>query len=298
MRWQGREQSENVEDRRGLPVSGGVAIGGGLGMIILAIVLSLLGVDPRGLLDMGNPNAAVDQGQVDPQAEKTILAQKPLEEMSRVVLKDTEDVWKRLSPELGRLAGKPNFRYQEPVLVFFSNRVESACGMATSAVGPFYCPGDQKVYLDLAFFDELQRRFKAPGDFAMAYVIAHEVGHHVQNQLGLTAQVQQRQSRLSKAEGNQWSVRLELQADYLSGVWAYHNQKMKQFLESGDIAEALNAATRIGDDVLQSEATGVVRPDAFTHGTAEQRARWLKAGLKSGSLDDMMAPFELEYDEL
>jgi uncharacterized protein len=295
MRWQGREQSDNVEDRRRMPVGGGVAMGGGLGMVVLALIVMFLGGDPMQLLQQAQQPGAAVQPQVN---ERVIEQQKEIEQFVRVVLKDTEDVWADLTPELRQITKNRSFVYQEPVLVLFSGRVNSACGMASAAVGPFYCPADRKVYLDLEFFTELQQRFKAPGDFAMAYVVAHEVGHHLQSLLGISTQVQKQQAQSSKVEGNQLSVRLELQADYLAGVWAARNQKMKNVLEAGDLKEALNAATRIGDDILQRQATGTVRPDAFTHGTARQREKWLRLGIETGNLSRLMEPFEVEYDEL
>lgn len=291
MRWQGREESKNVEDARGLSAGGTMAIGGGVGSLILILVLSLLGVDPRPLMDaQGGGQAAI--------SEEEIAAQQPLVQFVGVVLKDTEDVWESLTPELRRVSGDPQFTYRKPKLKIFSRSTDTACGRASAAVGPFYCPGDEKVYIDLVFFTELQSRFKAPGDFAMAYVVAHEVGHHIQKLLGLSAKVQQMQSRVSEIEANQWSVRLELQADYLAGVWAHHGQKMKSFLEKGDLEEALNAASNIGDDKLQEAATGRVRQEAFTHGSAKQRVKWLREGIRTGDLSKLMLPFELEYNEL
>ncbi len=253
MRWEGREESENVRDRRRSPVSGGMAVGGGLGMLILALIIAFMGGDPRALLEQAGPQPQAAGGgevAVSPQDEAKFKAQEPLVRFVKVVLKDTEDVWTHLSPEIGQMVKNRQFQYKKPSLEIFNGSTTSRCGAASSAVGPFYCPADETVYIDLDFFTELQQRFKAPGDFAMAYVIAHEVGHHVQNQVGLSAQVQRKQASLSQAEGNQWSVRLELQADYLAGVWAHHAQKMKDILERGDLEEALNAASRIGDDVL------------------------------------------------
>ncbi|MCA9125522.1 MAG: neutral zinc metallopeptidase [Planctomycetales bacterium] len=296
MKWQGREGSTNVEDRRSM--KGPAALGGGgLIIAILAVVFTLL----RG----GNMNQALQQGAAQLQQQQAAQAARgdgqagPLSEQERelesfvsVVLKDTEDVWNVVLPQtLGK-------QYQEPVLVLFRGSVDSACGQASSAVGPFYCPGDNQVYLDLSFFDELRTKFRAPGDFACAYVIAHEVGHHVQNLLGLSMQVQQEQSRLSKAEANKLSVRLELQADFLAGVWAHHAQRMKQILEPDDIGEAIRAAQQIGDDTLQRQATGRVVPDAFTHGTSEQRIRWFSYGLETGELEELQLLFELDYNEL
>jgi predicted metalloprotease len=212
-------------------------------------------------------------------------------EFVKRILGSTEDVWTELFPkELGK-------RYQQPTLVMFSGQTKSACGFANAAVGPFYCPADQKVYIDLAFYDELKNKFRAPGDFAQAYVVAHEIGHHVQNQLGLTDQVHSRQGRVSKEEFNQLSVRLELQADYLAGVWAHHAQKTKGILEPGDLKEGLVAATAIGDDRLQMQAQGYVVPDSFTHGTSEQRLKWFAKGLKAGTIEGFDT-FKIPFDQL
>jgi uncharacterized protein len=294
MRWQGREQSENVEDARHLPSGGGMLIGGGLGTILIVIVAMLLGVKPQNLLDQlgqGQGAAPGAQAPADPARDEE---EEPLRQFVGVVLKDTETVWTRLLPQL-----KGNHRYVAPKLRLFRQGTESGCGHAQSAVGPFYCPNDSKVYLDLDFFRELNARFKAPGDFAMAYVVAHEVGHHVQNLLGLSDQVHQAQQQAnSKQEANEMSVRLELQADFLAGVWVHHNQQLNNVLEKGDLEEAINAASRIGDDVLQKQSTGRVRPDAFTHGTAAQRVRWLKAGIQSGDINQLMLPFQVPYDQL
>jgi predicted metalloprotease len=212
-------------------------------------------------------------------------------EFVKRILGSTEDVWTELFPK------ETNRRYKEPTLVMFSGQTKSACGFANAAVGPFYCPADQKVYIDLAFYDELKNKFRAPGDFAQAYVIAHEIGHHVQNQLGLTDKVHSRQGRVSKEEFNQLSVRLELQADYLAGVWAHHAQKTKGILEAGDLKEGLVAATAIGDDRLQMQAQGYVVPDSFTHGTSEQRLRWFTKGLKAGTIEGFDT-FSIPFDEL
>lgn len=270
-------------------MSGGpVMMGGGLGMLLLIGVMLLLGADPRALLQQVGqmqrqqaprqaPGAEVDQNDEASQFVKTVLA-------------DTEDVWTELFRESGK-------RYQPPVLVLFSGQVQSACGFASAAMGPFYCPGDQKVYLDMQFFDELQQRFRAPGDFAQAYVIAHEIGHHVQNLLGISDQVHAARSRVSKEEYNQLSVRLELQADFLAGVWAHHAHKMRHILEEGDLEEGLRAANAIGDDKIQKQAQGYVVPDSFTHGSSEQRVRWFKRGLQSGDLSQGET-FEMPFDEL
>jgi predicted metalloprotease len=260
MLWKDREESGNVEDRRSFRKAG-LVLGGG-GSILIVILGLIFGFDPRPFLNQqGGPDAGPQQGQVDP-------AQDELVHFVRVVLKDTEDVW---NERFQTVYGK---RYREPKLVLFSGQVESACGLADAAVGPFYCPGDQQVYLDLSFFGELKNRFGAPGEFAEAYVIAHEIGHHVQRQLGYSA-------KRGKGEMSE-SVRLELQADYLAGVWAHHAQRTKHILESGDIDLALRAANAIGDDTLQKRGRGRVMPDSFTHGTSAQRVRAFRGGFESG----------------
>ncbi|WP_166829751.1 KPN_02809 family neutral zinc metallopeptidase [Thalassoroseus pseudoceratinae] len=285
MRWRGRRQSENVEDRRGSPGRRVALGGGGLGTIII-IVLVLLGViDPRALLQMGGGGG----GAPAPQNPAAQQQNQELKDFVSVVLADTEDVWNKVFPEeFGR-------QYREPDLVLFTQSVNSGCGYASSQVGPFYCPADQKVYLDLGFFHELSQRFGAPGDFAMAYVVAHEVGHHVQNMTEQMARSKRGESREGK---NRMSVRLELQADFLAGVWAHYGQKEKKFLEPGDIEEAINAANQIGDDTLQREAQGHAVPDSFTHGTAAQRARWFRRGFETGDVSLMDELFELPYDRL
>ena len=271
--------------------------GGGLIVLIIGAIFTLLnggnvnqGLQPAGpqlqqqqaqQAAAGQAGAAVDDD-----------AQEETKKFVGFVLKQTEDVWNKLFQEQ---VGKP---YQEPKLVLFTGAVQSACGSANAAVGPFYCPGDSKVYLDTSFFHEMRTKFGAPGDFACAYVIAHEIGHHVQNQLGLSMKVQREQAKLNKADSNRLSVRLELQADFLAGVWAHHAQKMNQILEPGDIGEALNAAKAIGDDTLQRKATGHVRRDAFTHGTSEQRIRWFTYGLKTGDFNELNLLFEKDYREL
>lgn len=298
MRWEGREGSKNVEDRRSMKGSTAALGGGGILVAIIAIVFAMLsGAPPEQALRQGVQQLQQQAAQAAAQGaagSAQVLDEKEqeLEQFVRVVLKDTEDVWNELLP---RALGK---QYSEPVLVLFRGSVDSACGSASSAVGPFYCPGDQKVYLDLSFFDELRDKLNAPGDFACAYVIAHEIGHHVQNLLGLSMRVQQEQSRVGKIEANRMSVRLELQADFLAGVWAHHAQRMKQILDPGDIGEAIRAAQQIGDDTLQKQATGHVRPDSFTHGSSEQRIKWFSYGLQTGNLDDLNLLFELDYDAL
>jgi predicted metalloprotease len=272
MLWRDRRQSSNIEDRRGL--SGGrVAIGGGLGTILILIVVVLLGGDPRQFLQQLPQE---ETRSVPGSPGTTNPAEEELKQFSAAVLADTEDVWNDVFRQMGR-------QYREPTLVLFGDQVRSACGIAGAAVGPFYCPGDQKLYLDLAFFQELKSRFRAPGDFAQAYVIAHEVGHHVQHLLGTMDQVNAAQSRMSKEQANQLSVRLELQADFLAGVWAHYAQK-RGIVEAGDIEEALGAASAVGDDRLQRESQGYVVPDSFTHGTSEQRARWFRRGLETGDI--------------
>ncbi len=297
MRMDGRRESDNVEDVRGSGGGRGMMIGGGgLMTLVILIAAMVFKFDPRPLLqnlpqDGGpvatQPGEPIDPAN-DPQAELKVFASK--------VLADTEDTWGEL---FTRYAGT---RYEAPKMTIFSNYVDSACGGASSAVGPFYCPGDAKVYLDLQFFQELDEKFGAPGDFAMAYVIAHEVGHHIQNQLGLSMKVQKLQQQLKargdEAEANHMSVRLELQADYLAGVWAHHAEKRQPFLDRGDVDEALNAAQKIGDDTLQKRSTGRVVPDAFTHGTSAQRIRWFKAGFTSGKFEDLQQLFDLPYEKL
>lgn len=276
MKWIGRRQSDNMEDRRGL--SGGkVALGGGaIGIIILLINL------------FGGQNAQqltpiLEQLQQGQQTEQTTQelspADKEMGEFVSTVLADTEDVWKKIFEENG-------LTYEEPKMVLFRNNVETACGSATSASGPFYCPGDRKVYMDLAFFEELKTRFGAQGgDFAIAYVIAHEVGHHVQTLLGTSAKMRQLQEGKSEAEANKLSVALELQADFFAGLWTHYNQNTNQMLEPGDIEEALSAANAVGDDAIQSKMQGHVVPDSFTHGTSEQRMYWFNRGFKSGDIN-------------
>lgn len=287
MKWEGRRESENVNDRRGMS-PGMVGGGGGLITIVVLGIAYFMGADPRQLLQIlaqQGQQAAVVQQERSPEEDRAA-------KFVAVVLADTEDVWNDLFP---KLVGKP---YREPQLELFTGSTDSACGRASAAVGPFYCPGDNKVYLDLGFFVELQEKFKAPGDFACAYVIAHEVGHHVQNLLGLSDEVSAQQARAGEVEGKHLSVRLELQADFLAGVWAHHAQKTKQILESGDIGEAINAAQAIGDDTLQRQSTGRVRPDAFTHGSSKQRIKWFTHGLKTGNLKDLNLLFDTPYEEL
>ncbi|MCA1556237.1 MAG: zinc metallopeptidase [Acidobacteria bacterium] len=272
MRWRGRRESTNVEDRRGMS-RGGMAVGGGLGTIVLIVVALLFGADPRELLDQTQTGAPQEtqQGarQVNPQEEE-------LRKFTSVVLAETEDVWQQLFQQAGK-------RYREPTLSLFTGQTRSACGAAGASTGPFYCPGDEKLYIDLSFYRDLKTQLGAPGDFAQAYVVAHEVGHHIQNLLGTMDQVNAQQSRMGGAEANRLSVMLELQADFYAGVWAHYAQR-RGIIEPGDIEEALNAATAIGDDRLQRQGQGYVVPDSFTHGTSEQRVRWFKKGLETGDI--------------
>jgi predicted metalloprotease len=273
MRWESGRRSENVEDRRGSRVTRGLA-GGGLGALVLIVVAMLFGVDPR-LLLQGVPGGEVPESvepyQPTPEEER-------LADFVRVVLGDTEDTWTTVFRESGGT-------YEMPVLVLFSGAVRSACGFADAAVGPFYCPGDRKLYIDLSFYQEMQTRFGAPGDFAQAYVIAHEVGHHVQTLIGVMDQVAAERRRVSEEDANALSVRQELQADCFAGVWAYHAQRARNVLEQGDLEEALNAAAAIGDDRLQRQSQGYVVPESFTHGTSEQRVRWFREGFRGGDVD-------------
>ena len=271
MRWEHGCRSENIEDRRGMRVSRKGLAGGGIGAIVLALVAMYFGVDPSVILNQAGTLAPAQEQQqttFSPEEER-------LKEFMSVVLADTEDVWGTLF----RSSGQP---YQPPTLVLFSGAVESACGFAEAAMGPFYCPGDHKLYLDMSFFNDLAQRHDAPGDFAQAYVVAHEVGHHVQTLLGISDKVHAAQSRADEAEGNAMQVKMELQADCFSGVWAHHANKARQILEPGDTEEALAAAAGVGDDRLQKQARGVVMPESFTHGSSEQRMRWFSRGLQSG----------------
>lgn len=276
MRWRGGRRSKNIEDRRGQR-AGGKLLGGGIGTIVLVLVAMYFGVDPTFLIEgMQSTGGGASLSGKQPTAEE--LKNDPLADMIAVVMADTEDVWKEIFRQQGQ-------SYREPTLVLFTGATRSACGMGQSAMGPFYCPADQKAYIDLSFYDDMRKRFKAPGDFAQAYVLAHEVGHHVQNLLGISAQVRRLQQGRSKAEANELSVRLELQADCLAGVWANRADRARNILERGDVEEALNAASAIGDDRLQRQTQGRVVPESFTHGTSEQRQRWFRAGLSSGDAD-------------
>lgn len=246
----------------------------GLGAIVIFVIALLMGENPMQLLEEMQTSGGYEQTA----PAQTSAPNDELGQFVSVVLKDTEDVWDKLFQEQ---VGEP---YVHPTLVLFDGQVQSACGVAGSSTGPFYCPADQKLYIDLSFYSELKNRFGAPGDFAMAYVVAHEVAHHVQNQLGIMRQVNARRGRVSQAEENDLSVRLELQADFLAGVWAHHAHKMKNILEEGDVEEALRAAQAIGDDRLQMQSQGYVVPESFTHGTSEQRVRWFTKGVKTGDL--------------
>lgn len=267
MRWIGNRESNNVEDRRG--GGGGLIAGGGIGAIVIGLLYILLGGDPAVVVNqvIQQPSSTTNQ--------PISAAEKKLVSFTKVVLAYTEDVWDSIYTA-------KNQQYTAPQLVLFTQQTQSGCGFATDASGPFYCPADEKVYIDLSFFQELSNRFNAPGEFAMAYVIAHEVGHHIQQLNGTAAAVQQMRTKLSEKEYNQLSVKLELQADFLAGVWAHHANKLRNILEQGDIEAALNAANAIGDDRLQQQSQGYIVPDAFTHGTSKQRMYWFKKGFETG----------------
>ena len=272
----GRRQSSNIEDRRGMrPVRTGVGLS--LGGVLFLVVLSLLGINPLPFLGLAT-QAPETQIQESPQPYQESPQEAALREMTAVVLADTEETWNAILPQYG-------VQYVEPTLVLFNGVVQSGCGTAESAMGPFYCPLDQKVYIDMSFYNDLSQRFGAPGDFAQAYVIAHEVGHHVQNLAGTAEKVHAAQQRAGKVEANELSVRMELQADCYAGVWAHHAARSRQLLEAGDVEEGLNAASAIGDDRLQKMSQGRVVPDAFTHGSSEQRVRWFRKGMETGSLE-------------
>ncbi len=275
MRWRSGRRSSNIEDQRGRRISR-KAKGGGIGIMLLALVGMYFGIDPAIIMNVGNQLGG-GQAPVTSSYQPT-AAENQLADFVAVVLGDTEDAWRQ---EFSRRGAT----YREPTLVLFSGAVQSACGYAQAAIGPFYCPGDQKVYIDLSFYNDLKNKLNAPGDFAQAYVIAHEVGHHIQNLLGISDKLHAARQRVSQTEYNQLSVRLELQADCLAGVWAKHADRARQVIEPGDIDEALNAASATGDDRLQKQARGYVTPDSFTHGTSEQRARWFRQGFSSGEMD-------------
>ena len=273
MRWKSGRRSTNIEDRRGARAP--KMIGGGIGTIVLVLVAMYFGVDPTPLLQGMQSGGVSSSGTRPTEAD---LRNDPLADMVAVVMGDTEDVWSEVFAAKGR-------RYQAPTLVMFTGATRSACGLGQAAMGPFYCPADQKAYIDLGFYDQMRTRFKAPGDFAQAYVIAHEVGHHVQNLLGISGKVHQMKQSMGETAGNALSVRLELQADCLAGVWANRAHKARNILEAGDVEEALNAASAIGDDTLQRQSQGTVVPESFTHGTSAQRQRWFRVGLDSGDAD-------------
>jgi predicted metalloprotease len=276
MLYKGRRQSSNIEDRRGMSARRKVGVGGGIVTIIIALVVMLLGGDPREVLQMMETQQPSTEQVSDyqPTAHEQELA-----EFVSVTLADTEDVWQKLFENSG-------LTYREPTLVLFSGAAESACGFAQSATGPFYCPGDEKVYIDVNFLEELQQKLGAQGDFAVAYIVAHEVGHHVQKQLGVLEQVHNLRGQVSEAAYNAQTVKLELQADFYAGIWAHHAQKMKNILEAGDIEEAMNAAQAVGDDRIQMQSRGYVVPDSFTHGTSLQRMSWFKKGFETGNVNN------------
>jgi hypothetical protein len=272
MRWKDGRRSRNIEDRRG----GGVRkpfVGSGLGLIALLLLGLVFGINPLGLFQGVNQGAPQSTSYSGPRP----AAEDQLADFVSVVLADTEDTWTQLFQQAGQ-------RYRQPSLVMFTGLTQSACGNAQASMGPFYCPADQKLYIDLQFYQDMRTRFGAPGDFAQAYVIAHEVGHHVQTLLGISNQVTQAQRRASKAEANELQVRMELQADCFAGIWAYHADKARHILERGDVAEGLNAAAAIGDDRMQRRSQGYVVPESFTHGSSEQRVRWFRQGLESGAI--------------
>ena len=271
MRWESGRRSDNIEDRRGMGLGGKSLVGGGIGTVVIALIALFMGVDPGIVLNQIANAPRSEQAAsapADPREER-------LKEFVSVVLADTEDTW-------GALFRQSGSQYENPKLVLFSGAVQSACGHAQAAMGPFYCPGDHKLYLDMSFFDDLARRHDAPGDFAQAYVIAHEVGHHVQTLLGIAEKVQAARQRAGEAESNRLQVRMELQADCFAGIWAHHADKARNILEQGDLEEALAAAAGVGDDRLQRQARGHVVPDSFTHGSSEQRMRWFQIGAQTG----------------
>ncbi len=280
MQWQGREESSNVEDTRGTGGGGGggrILFGGGIGATIIAVIVYLLGGDPSQVTSQSGSDGGAPVAN-----ERGVPGQRADDETAKfvkVVFKETENVWDRVFQEK---YGKP---YQKPVLRIYDDAVQTGCGAASAASGPFYCPADSRVYIDLAFANELKGRFKAPGDFALAYVVAHEVGHHVQNLLGISTKVQQMMQRGSEEQANALSVKLELQADFLAGIWAHYTQQMEGIIEPGDIDEALGAASAVGDDHIQEMTRGYVQPESFTHGSSEQRMYWFKRGYEGGNLD-------------
>jgi predicted metalloprotease len=272
MRWIGGRESDNVDDRRGSSGGGGLVVGGGIGTVIIALLYMFLGGDPSQILSQQTDETqSVSQAPAGPQPDDEAAG------FTRKVLGSTEDVWGKIFADKGE-------QYADPTLVMFRGVTSSSCGTAQQEMGPFYCPGDQKVYIDLSFYDELSQRFQAPGQFAMAYVIAHEIGHHVQNQLGIMSKVNQAREQMSQQDYNKLSVRLELQADFYAGVWAHHAQGQSISIDENDVEEALTAANAIGDDKIQEQTQGRVVPDAFTHGSSAQRVYWFKKGLRTGDL--------------
>jgi predicted metalloprotease len=276
MRLEDQERSSNIEDRRGMSIGRGAA-GGGIGIVVIALIAMFFGVDPSVVLDGALAPGPGQQAAQQSVARGTPSREDVMADFVAAVLGSTEETWSEIFDRSGRT-------YQKPVLVLFTGAVQSACGYAQAAVGPFYCPPDQKLYIDLAFYRDLQDRFRAPGDFAQAYVIAHEVGHHVQNLLGIAGKVHSARQRASERQANELSVRMELQADCLAGIWAAHANRRKRILEPGDIEEGLNAAAAVGDDRMQQAARGRVSPESFTHGSARQRSQWFRRGLESGDL--------------
>jgi predicted metalloprotease len=275
MKWRTGRRSRNIEDRRRIRVPRKAA-GGGIGIIVIALIAMYFGVDPTVFLSQQGPTSSIG---TQTSTRQISPAENRLADFVSVVLADTEDTWHVLFNKMGK-------NYREPNLVLFTGAVESACGYAQAAMGPFYCPADQKVYIDLSFYQDLKDRHGAPGDFAQAYVIAHEIGHHVQTLLGISEKVHSARRRVSQVEGNKLSVMQELQADCFAGVWAHHADRARQILEEGDIEEALNAASAIGDDRLQQRGRGYITPDSFTHGSSRQRVRWFKQGLETGDVRD------------
>ncbi len=278
MKWRNRRVSRNVEDRRSESGLGAKKIGG-LGVVVITLASMYFGINPKLIMGLLEGTGMTGSTPTQNSNYRPTPEQQQLAQFTGVVLADTEDAWNGLLKEAG-------IRYEEPKLVLFTDRVKSACGQAEAAMGPFYCPGDHKIYIDLGFYQQLKNNHDAPGDFAQAYVIAHEVGHHVQNLLGISSKVQNAQRSMGKTEGNQLSVRLELQADCFAGIWAHRTEKAKRILETGDIEEALNAASAIGDDRLQKQARGYASPESFTHGSSKQRVKWFKKGLLSGSIQE------------
>ncbi len=269
MRTEGREESQNVEDRR--RTAARTVVGGGLGILILALLVMCMGGNPQPILDQALQNQSTQYAPANPREEE-------MASRVKVVLRDTEKIWSELFQQMGKT-------YRPPTMVLFSGSTPSPCGYASAATGPFYCPADEKIYIDLSFYDQLERRFGAPGDFAQAYVLAHEVGHHVQKQLGITSYFERYRRRLTPVGVNKLMVRLELQADFFAGVWAHYAKNWQGTLEQGDFEEAIRAAGAIGDDRLQRQTQGYVVPDTFTHGTSEQRIRWFNLGFQSGDLN-------------